>query len=195
MPRTQELRYGFVVSGSPFASLNREFGAPTSCHNGYPVYVANDGSSLRLVRRNDWEFTDSNGFRVFFPFMWEDVASSKLASGSVPVGSHTWGTCDGGSPSGSATVEIVSWCREGAVVIYDSKVGVVLANPHSTGQAEVRWSDGESDEISSANLAPASVAAQRKAASWCRTGARGSYHGRIGSLTMSADSDAEVKIE
>ena len=78
-----------------------------------------------------------------------------------------------------------------------SKIGEVTMNPDSDSDVKVRWSDGTlSGYVKVADLSQASVADQREAASWCKSGVKAKdSSGRIGTLTMAADSDAEVKLK
>ena len=49
--------------------------------------------------------------------------------------------------------------------------------------------------IKAADLSQASTSEQRSAASWCKQGVAAKYEGKIGTLTMSPGSDAEVMLE
>ena len=69
-------------------------------------------------------------------------------------------------------------------------------DPNSDAEVKVRWTDGtESGYIRAAALVQASTGDQRSAADWCTKGTPAKYQGRIGTLTMSPDSDAEVKLK
>ena len=92
--------------------------------------------------------------------------------------------------------EAIRWCTKGAFARQDSKVGEVTMNPDSDAEVKVKWSDGtESGYIKAAALAQATTSEQQSAASWCTPGTAGKYRGKIGTLTMSPDSDAEVKLK
>jgi hypothetical protein len=88
------------------------------------------------------------------------------------------------------------WCIQGVFVKQGSKVGEITMAPDSDLDVQVCWSDGtESGYIKAAELARASSADQCNAASWCTQGTRAKFQGKIGTLEMSPDSDAEVKLK
>jgi hypothetical protein len=90
----------------------------------------------------------------------------------------------------------IQWCVKGAFGKQGSKVGEVLMDPDSDADVKVRWSDGtESGYIKAVALAEASTGDQRSAADWCSEGVRGKYEGNVGTLTMSPDSQAQVKLK
>eukprot|EP01043_Picozoa_sp_COSAG02_P055251 COSAG02_NODE_6378_length_3611_cov_203.740319_6_plen_345_part_01 len=89
----------------------------------------------------------------------------------------------------------IRWCKRGAFAKQGSKVGEVSMNPDSDSRVKVRWSNGDTSSwIKATALSPASDSDQRTAASWCRKGVPRKYQGKIGTLTMSPDSEAKVKL-
>ena len=91
--------------------------------------------------------------------------------------------------------EAIQWCVEGAFAKRGDAVGVVTMNPDGDREVKVRWSDGTvSPYIKAVDLLEASKADQQRAASWCRDGVGGKVDGRIGTVLMSPDRDAEVRV-
>ena len=102
----------------------------------------------------------------------------------------------GQMPDHEAPKPDISWCTKGAFAKQGSKVGEVTMDPDSDDEVKIRWSDGtQSGYIKAAALTKAAIDEQKSAASWCKEGIGGKHEGKIGTLTMSPDSDAEVKLK
>jgi hypothetical protein len=91
----------------------------------------------------------------------------------------------------------VSWCKKGALVKHDGKVGEVMMDPDSDAEVKIRWAGGTdtSGYVRIARLHQATDAEQRAAVAWCKKGDFVKYQGKIGEATMDPDSDAEIKIK
>ena len=185
----------FTIAGASHDCLNASF---TQCgdFDGHPLYrPAGDDPDRPAVfyfrEGSKWQLTQN------FQKVEQDPSKKRLCtayltvkSGSVPLGEQTWQYSDGSSFED----------RSLTVTAPDAKVqvGEVTMNPDSDNDIKIRWSDGTMSGYIKADcpsLSQASVAEQREAASWCEAGlgAKDSS-GRIGTLTMAADSDAEVKL-
>lgn len=99
-----------------------------------------------------------------------------------------------------------AWIKVGAIVKCGDRVGVVQRGPDTTagprwGYIEVCWVPDGCGEVNAAprpwedKVTKASIADQRSAAGWCKQGVGGKYEDRIGTLTMSPNSHAEVKLQ
>ena len=74
--------------------------------------------------------------------------------------------------------------EQGDLVKCSSKVGEVLIAPDHKNEVIVCWSDGTSGCLKAAELALASIADQRSAASWCTQGTRAKFQDKIGTLMI-----------
>ena len=91
--------------------------------------------------------------------------------------------------------EALRWCTKGAFAKRGGNVGEVQTNPNADGEVRVCWSNGAKSYLQAADLSQASTADQRSAAGWCKRGVEAKFEGRLGTLTIAPDSDAEVKLK
>lgn len=103
----------------------------------------------------------------------------------------------------AAEYEAIRWCVAGALAKHGNKVGEVTQAPNYDKEfliwrheeVVIYWSDGKSDYIKALDLTQPSITDQRHASSWCTRGTHARFHGKMGTLVMSPDSNADVKLK